>query len=91
MAWGTPVEIERWKRIKLSVAAYAYEIMDDPIMSDRRFDKLAEGIVRGVDTGNPVLDRFFDTVFSPMTGMWIREHPDLEGIRLIYERRKRRA
>ena len=84
--WGTPVEIERWKRIKLSVAAYAYEFENQPIMSDRRFDKIAEGIVRGMDTGNPALDRFFDQVFTPMTGMWIHEHPELGGIQQIYER-----
>ena len=29
-------------RIRLSVAAYAYEYKDDPIMSDDDFDKLAK-------------------------------------------------
>ena len=84
--WGSPVEIERWKRIKLSIAAYAYEFENQPIMSDRRFDKIAEGIVRGMDTGNAILDRFFDQVFTPMTGMWIHKHPELGGIQQIYER-----
>ena len=28
-------------RIRISVAAYAYEYKDDPIMSDENFDKLA--------------------------------------------------
>ena len=32
--WGTEVEKERRNRIKLSVAAYTYEVYDDPIMSD---------------------------------------------------------
>lgn len=89
-AWGTPIEVERWKRIKLAVAAYAYEFHDDPIMSDKRFDKIAEGIVRGMETGHPVMDRFFSTVFSPMTGMWIHQHPELAGIERIYHDIKKR-
>jgi hypothetical protein len=36
--WGNPVEREVWRRIRLSVAAYAYEYLDEPIMSDAEFD-----------------------------------------------------
>lgn len=80
MTWGTPVEIERRNRIQLSIAAYAYEIMDDPLISDADFDAAAFSIQPEMDTGHPVLDKFFREEFSPSTGMWIRKHPELSGI-----------
>ena len=80
MAWGTPVEVERRNRIQLSIAAYAYEIMDDPLVSDAQFDAVAFSIQPEMDTGHPILDEFFRKEFSPSTGMWIRKHPELSGI-----------
>ena len=35
----TNKEVERRRRIRLSVAAYAYEVHDDSVMSDGEFDK----------------------------------------------------
>lgn len=84
--WGTPVELEVRRRIQLSVAAYAYEIEDSPIMSDQLFDWFAGRICKRMGTCHPILDEFFLVHFSPMTGMWIHQHPDLNGIRRIYER-----
>ena len=85
-AWGSEVEIERRNRIQLSIAAYAYEILDEPIVSDAAFDQAAFEIRPEMDTGNPVLDEFFRKEFSPSTGMWIRKHPDLNGIASAYRR-----
>ena len=73
-------------RIRLTVAAYAYEIMDNPIMSDFEFDELAQKIEPAVATGNDLLDNFFKDEFSASTGMWIRSHPELNKVRDIYER-----
>lgn len=55
----TPIEIERRNRIRLSVAAYAYEYKNESIMSDAEFDALALQIDPSVSTGNRKLDTFF--------------------------------
>ena len=80
MKWGTPVEIERRSRILLCIAAYAYEYQSVSLVSDEEFDAAAQAINPSMDTGNPIMDEFFRTEFSPSTGMWIRKHPDLDGI-----------
>ena len=72
-------------RIRLSIAAYAYEYMDDPIMSDSEFDKLAYKIDLNEKTGNHKLDNFFETFFKPDTGMWIRSHPEIKKIEHLYK------
>jgi len=84
--WGSPVEVERHNRIKLSVAAYAYEFHSNSIMSDADFDELCQKIDTTVDTENAVLDKFFREDFDPSTGMWIHKHPDLTGIERIYKK-----
>lgn len=84
--WGTPVEQERRRRITLAVATYAYEVLDQPFMSDAVWDVLAAQINRRMPTGHPVMDEFFATEFSAMTGMWIHNHPELDGIIATYER-----
>jgi len=73
-------------RIKLSVAAYAYEYKSDPIMSDDEFDQLSLKINPEEKTGNRKLDNFFIKHFSTDTGMWIRIHPELEKLNWLYER-----
>jgi len=82
----TTVSEERRNRIKLSVAAYAYEIDSNSIMSDGDFDSLCLKINVDIDTGNTLLDTFFRDEFNPSTGQWIHKHPELEGIRNIYEK-----
>lgn len=86
--WGSPVEIERRNRIRLSVAAYAYEFEDDPIMSDAEFDNLAKEIDVRVETGNEELDQFFRKHFESYTGSWVHDHPDISGLQRIYNRQK---
>jgi hypothetical protein len=87
--WGSEVEIERHKRIKLSVAAYAYEVHSDSIMSDANFDKLATEINVAISTENDIMDKFFQEEFSPYTGQWIHKHPNKEGLERIYKRIKK--
>lgn len=84
MSWGSPVEIERHNRIKLSLAAYAYEFHSDSIMSDGDFDKLALLIDKSVSTDNEEMDKFFQTEFEPDTGQWIHKHPNLIRLEKLY-------
>ena len=48
-------------RIKLSVAAYAYEFVGDSIMSDHEYDELSRKINPNEETGNDMMDKFFQT------------------------------
>jgi hypothetical protein len=73
-------------RIRLSVAAYAYEIDNNEIMSDSEFDKLAYSINVKEKTGNRKLDNFFRKHFKPDTGMWIHSHPEKNKIQALYEK-----
>lgn len=84
-AWGSDEEIERRRRIALSVACYAYEIADRPFLDDLTFDAAANRIRPQLTTGHPLLDEFFLTEFSPMTGLWIHRHPELDKVRACYE------
>lgn len=86
--WGTPRELEVRRRIQISVAAYAYEIANAPVMSDAQFDWFAERICKNMGTGHPLLDEFFVAHFSPMTGMWIHQHPELEKIGAVLVRQR---
>lgn len=86
--WGSPVEVERRNRIRLSVWAYAYEVLDDPLVSDELFDTVAAQIDPTMPTGSKTLDAFFKAEFSPSTGMWVRKHPDQRGLHRVYLRIK---
>ena len=84
--WGSAEETERRNRIKLSVAAYAYEFDNTSIMSDADFDEFALLIEPQVSTGHALLDKFFRTEFQPDTGQWIHKHPELARVKYVYER-----
>lgn len=75
--------VETRNRIRLAVAAYAYEVEDSPIMSDAEFDRLARSIRPTMTTGSARLDWFFLTQFDPSTGVWVHKHPDKAGLRRI--------
>ncbi len=87
-SWGSPVEIERRNRIRLSIAAYAYEFENDIIMKDHEFDELALQIDTSINTGDLLLDTFFREEFHPDTGQWVQNHPDIEGLKRTYKRIK---
>lgn len=72
-------------RIKLSIAAYAYEYKSDPIMSDDDFDQLALKINPQEKTGNIKLDNFFRKHFAADTGLWVRKHPELNKLEWLYK------
>jgi hypothetical protein len=84
--WGSPQEIERRRRILVSVWAYAYEIMDDPIVSDSVFDTESRAIDLNKETGDDALDFWFSENFNPDTGQWVHDHPDKTGLHKWYLR-----
>ena len=77
-------------RIRLSLASYAYEYHDDSLMTDAEFDKLSREINPNEKTGNELIDRFFREEFMVDSGMWIRRHPELDKLKLIYETLRRK-
>lgn len=81
----TVTEIERHRRIKLSLWAYAYEFEDHSIVSDAVFDVESYQVNLAVETDRLDLDYWFRAQFQPCTGLWIHQHPELNRIREIYE------
>ena len=49
-------------RIRLSVAAYAYEMRNESIMDDAEYDRLSKEIDVSETTGNKKMDNFFKKV-----------------------------
>lgn len=84
--WGTDVEKQTRLRIKLTIAAYAYEVMNHSIMSDADFDKKCLEVDLSIDTGNEELDKFFREEFDPSTGQWIHKHPEKRKIGYLLDK-----
>jgi hypothetical protein len=80
VSWGTEVERERHRRIKLSMAAFTYEYQNRSIMNDGDYDKLSKEINPTISTGDEMMDYFFRNSFDSSTGMWIHRHPGLDVI-----------
>lgn len=81
----TRVEQERHGRILICVAAFAYELKSQPIMTDEQFDKECLKIDTSIDTGHIKLDQWFKSYFQPHTGSWIHNHPELDKIERLYD------
>ena len=79
--WGSVVEVERRRRIVLSLAAAAYEFDGCSLMSDADFDTLARQSNKTVSTGR--FDDFWQGEFDPSTAQWVHRHPDLAGVRKL--------
>lgn len=82
--WGTPIETERHKRIRLTLWAYAYEMQSVSIVSDGVFDAVARSSQPLIETGR--LDQWWRENFTPDTGMWIRSHPEMHLVERMYHR-----
>ena len=80
--WGNHIEREKRNRILLTLWAYAYEIKNKPMVSDRLFDCLATYIDPAIETGR--LDEWWRENFNPATGMWIHNHPELHLVEVMY-------
>lgn len=81
--WGTAAEIETRKRILVAVAAYAYEILNEPLLSDADFDALCLEVDLTQPTGSVTMDDWFRDNFSPYTGQWVHDHPNKARLRDI--------
>ena len=84
------IEYQKRIRIRLSLAAYAYEKKNYSVMSDAEFDSLSKEVNPSTLTGHPVMDKFFKEHFSPDTGMWINSHPELDKLASLYYTLKKR-
>lgn len=80
----TPAERQRWLRIRLAVAAYAYEVEDESIIPDHEYDRMSLEVDTSISTGNLKLDDFFREHFDPSTGSWVHRHPEKDKLRYIY-------
>lgn len=87
--WGSPVERERRRRIRLAVWAYGYEFRHDSLVTDAEFDHEALLVDLSLDTGRPDLDAWFRREFNPSTGQWIHDHPELAKVAALYGRYSR--
>jgi len=86
VTWGTPVEVERRRRIRVAVWAYAYEVFDVSLVSDHRFDEECKLIDPKVSTGNARLDSFFRKTFAAHTGQWVHKHPEVGRLEYLTRR-----
>lgn len=70
-------DLIRRKRTRLALAAYSYEIINSPFITDSVYDALSLYVesTKEQSTGDEELDKFFREEFSPDTGMWIYKHP----------------
>lgn len=76
----------RRDRIRVAVAAWAYENAKPSPLSDADYDALSDKVQKHIKvaTGNSRLDNFFKRHFTPHTGLWIHKHPDTDALRSIY-------
>lgn len=87
---STTISKEIHRRIQVSVWAYAYEIKNESLVPDHDYDQTCLLINKDMSTSyegrnNTDIDRWFRNNFDPSTGMWIRNHPNLEGIERYYQ------
>ena len=82
----TKIGVERRRRINVALWAYAYEVHDNPLVDDAKFDEVCEEIDLSVSTGNKKMDTWFRRNFDLCTGSWIHKHPDLKGLEILYRR-----
>ena len=80
------INLEIKNRIRLSVAAYAYEFLSESIMSDHDYDQLSREIDVNKDTGNKKMDEWFKKFFVPDSGMWVRSHPEVAKLDYLYKK-----
>lgn len=86
MPWGSPVERERRRRIRLALWAYAYEVLAEPMVSDAEYDAEALASDPNMKTGRH--DAWWRRNFSPATGQWIHSHPEFERVAALHARIK---
>jgi len=81
--WGTRAERETKRRIFLCMCALAYEKMNASLTDDHNFDAECLLVDLTLDTGSTYWDTWWRTHFVPCTGMWIHQHPNLDGLEAL--------
>ena len=84
--YSETIDRETRNRIKLAIYAYAYEFMNDSVVSDGEFDEMARNIDLSINTRRPDMDAWFRKEFEPDTGQWVHKHPQLNKIAELYKR-----
>jgi hypothetical protein len=79
------VDAETRLRIRVALYAYTYEYEAVSLVSDAEFDDLCSQINLDIDTRRSDLDKWFREHFTPYTGQWIHNHPELHKLKQIYE------
>ena len=69
----------------LSVWAYGYTYAES-LVGDEVYDREAPLVDLTIDTDRPDLDAWFRANYHDYTGSWIGEHPELDKVKLLYER-----
>lgn len=77
-------EREKRRRVCVSLWAYAYEMRDHSMVSDAKYDETCKAVDLSQATGNPKLDKWFKDNFDPDTGMWVRDHPEIEKLERLF-------
>ena len=97
LSWGTPVEVERRRRILLALWAYAYE-RGDQLVEDHVYDREAYLVDLTVETasdqvkGSPQrrrfmkLDRWYRENYVPYSGQWVAGHPERDKLERLHRR-----
>jgi len=75
---------ERRNRIRISIAAYAYEFKGRSIMTQFDYDELSDRIHPEANIGDET-DEFFRDQYLPYETNWIHWHPKLEQIEQLYK------
>jgi hypothetical protein len=68
----------------LSIWAYAYEFESASLVSDAFFDSESKKVDLTITTTRPDMDAWWIMNFTPHSGMWVRNHPELEKLRSRY-------
>ncbi len=84
-------ETEIRRRIRLSIAAWAYEHFNESFMSDEEFDRESRLVDLSIDTGDGRMDKFFRANFNADTGMWVHKHPDKDKLNRLWVNYYRKA
>lgn len=78
-----PMRFQKAVRAFIALAAYQYEIYGKSIFTDQEYDEIARLVDVKIDTDRPELDEFFRRNYTPISGMWVHNHPELEKLKRI--------
>lgn len=74
------------ERIEVTIAAYAYEFLNESFLTDFEYDELCKKVKENIHikTGNKKWDKWFIKNFNADSGMWVHNHPDKSRLKFLY-------